>query len=461
MIPALGHSYQNKYTFNENEHYRKCARCDDKIDAEAHTPDYEEATEEHGITCTGCGYVITESLEHDHTAEKQVEAKPAGCSTSGNLAYYVCRCGKLFLDAECNTPTDKKSVTVKALGHKLNYVEGKAATCTEAGISSGYHCERCDSDLSGFEVIEALGHTYENGKCVVCGECDPDYDPETPDVPDVPAEGNVKYYFEMSEGDAKIKFYFYDNYTVEAKMYEDEDSDPHVETAMWMMVDDQVAVVYDGSVVQKFVVTADGYTLVLGQIDSETIVYTFSDSYKDGSLTVNVLVVCYKDGSCEIRSATVNEKGEEYDTDIQNGIWVESGKYVVIGNEYMTPVPFTKTADGSLVPVEYVNDDKTCDHKNMIHINTVYRGCERAETMVYLCLLCGTEGDSRERILSDIETARRHFEYFSINFFCDNTTAVKADAKLARWFATEIAPTLAHEPGIEILMNNTDLGVGD
>ena len=69
-----------------------------------------------------------------------------------------------------------------------------------------------------------------------------------------------------------------------------------------------------------------------------------------------------------------------------------------------------------------------------------------------VCLLCGTEGDSRERILSDIETARRHFEYFSINFFCDNTTAVKADAKLARWFATEIAPTLAHEPGIEILM---------
>ena len=78
-----------------------------------------------------------------------------------------------------------------------------------------------------------------------------------------------------------------------------------------------------------------------------------------------------------------------------------------------------------------------------------------------VCLLCGTEGDSRERILSDIETARRHFEYFSINFFCNNTTAVKADAKLARWFATEIAPTLAHEPGIEILMNNTDLGVGD
>lgn len=78
-----------------------------------------------------------------------------------------------------------------------------------------------------------------------------------------------------------------------------------------------------------------------------------------------------------------------------------------------------------------------------------------------VCLLCGTEGDTRERILQDIETARRYFEYFSINFFCNNTTSVKANPELARWFATEIAPTLAHEPGIEILMNNTDLGVGE
>jgi hypothetical protein len=78
-----------------------------------------------------------------------------------------------------------------------------------------------------------------------------------------------------------------------------------------------------------------------------------------------------------------------------------------------------------------------------------------------VCLLCGTENDTRERILQDIETARRHFEYFSINFFCNNTTSVRANPELARWFATEIAPTLAHESGIEILMNNTDLGVGD
>ena len=78
-----------------------------------------------------------------------------------------------------------------------------------------------------------------------------------------------------------------------------------------------------------------------------------------------------------------------------------------------------------------------------------------------VCLLCGTVGDTRERILNDIETARRHFEYFSINFFCNNSTSIKADPELARWFATEIAPTFAHESGIEILMNNTDLGVGE
>ena len=77
-----------------------------------------------------------------------------------------------------------------------------------------------------------------------------------------------------------------------------------------------------------------------------------------------------------------------------------------------------------------------------------------------VCLLCCTNNDSRERILSDIETARKYFEYFSINLFCNNGTPVKRDDELAEWFMNEVFPVIKNEPAIEILIDNTDLGVG-
>jgi len=77
-----------------------------------------------------------------------------------------------------------------------------------------------------------------------------------------------------------------------------------------------------------------------------------------------------------------------------------------------------------------------------------------------ICLLCCTQGETKEHILKDIELAKAHFEYFSVNVFCDNHTQVKQDKELANWFAKEIYPLIKDEPGIEVLMENTDLGVG-
>lgn len=77
-----------------------------------------------------------------------------------------------------------------------------------------------------------------------------------------------------------------------------------------------------------------------------------------------------------------------------------------------------------------------------------------------VCLLCCTQGDSRQRILRDIQTAQQYFEYFSVNVFCENNTAEHLDPELAQWFVDEVYPTLQHEPKVEVLLNNTDLGVG-
>ena len=77
-----------------------------------------------------------------------------------------------------------------------------------------------------------------------------------------------------------------------------------------------------------------------------------------------------------------------------------------------------------------------------------------------VCLLCCTQGESKEHIMKDIETAKKHFEYFSVNVFCNNSTPVKQDPELAQWFAREVYPQIKDVDGIEVLMENTDLGVG-
>ena len=77
-----------------------------------------------------------------------------------------------------------------------------------------------------------------------------------------------------------------------------------------------------------------------------------------------------------------------------------------------------------------------------------------------VCLLCCTQGDTKERIMSDIATAKKHFEYFSVNLFCNNTTAVKRDEELAAWFVKELYPILKDDEQIEVLVENCDLGVG-
>lgn len=83
-----------------------------------------------------------------------------------------------------------------------------------------------------------------------------------------------------------------------------------------------------------------------------------------------------------------------------------------------------------------------------------------AEHFQGVCLLCCTDGDSKERILSDISIAREHFEYCSINLFCNNGTAVRRDDRLVEWFISEVYPAIKEEQKFEILLNNTDLGVG-
>ena len=76
------------------------------------------------------------------------------------------------------------------------------------------------------------------------------------------------------------------------------------------------------------------------------------------------------------------------------------------------------------------------------------------------CLLVGVKGQTKETIQSDIQTALSIFEYFSVNVFIKNSTDIEPDPLLITWFKKEMVPLIEENPKIEILLNNTDLGVG-
>ena len=70
-------------------------------------------------------------------------------------------CDHVWVDADCTAP---KTCSIcgktegAALGHVEETISGKAATCTEDGLTDGKKCEDCDTIVVEQQVIPALGH---------------------------------------------------------------------------------------------------------------------------------------------------------------------------------------------------------------------------------------------------------------------------------------------------------------
>ncbi len=77
-----------------------------------------------------------------------------------------------------------------------------------------------------------------------------------------------------------------------------------------------------------------------------------------------------------------------------------------------------------------------------------------------VCLLAGIRGETKEDILSDIRIAEKYFEYYSVNLFNENSTKIRRDEELARFVKTEVGKMLEKSDKAELLIDNTDLGVG-
>ena len=158
-VPAKGHSPSDTYSYDANSHWYVCKACNEKLEIEAHIPDHDAATEEYGVKCTECGYVIEEPLDHVHRVVTTISKVEPDCETDGNIEYYRCSCGKFYSDSECtNVIEDLNDVVIDATGHTEKAVSGYDATCTEKGLTDGVECSVCGKTLTEQEEIPALDH---------------------------------------------------------------------------------------------------------------------------------------------------------------------------------------------------------------------------------------------------------------------------------------------------------------
>ena len=98
----------------------------------------------------------------DHTPMLTLhEGTAPTCTQTGTKDYYTCFCGLVYADAEGNTPVENPEewIPIAALGHTEEIISGKAATCTEAGLTEGKKCSVCDETLVAQTTISAIGHT--------------------------------------------------------------------------------------------------------------------------------------------------------------------------------------------------------------------------------------------------------------------------------------------------------------
>lgn len=84
---------------------------------------------------------------------------------------------------------------------------------------------------------------------------------------------------------------------------------------------------------------------------------------------------------------------------------------------------------------------------------------EAAEYFDSICLMVGIKGQTKEMIRNDIAWLKEYFNHGTVNVFNNNSTPIKRDEELVRWFMEEYQ-WLLDDPDVEVLYEITDFGVG-
>ena len=149
---------------------------------------HEKAVQEMKVKAMGMNSMplpsVDEEVEQEHVCGNgTLIFKEATCQEKGVKAHFQCSCGKDYWDQGCTKPVEDGTDFTTEMHHNLIKIQGKKATCTEAGKADRWVCNTChknftdekgEHEASDF-TIEALGHEYKdqgNGRqiCTRCGD---------------------------------------------------------------------------------------------------------------------------------------------------------------------------------------------------------------------------------------------------------------------------------------------------
>ena len=151
-------NYVAPHTHNFVEGKCECGETDPNYVA-PHEHNFVEGKCECGETDPN--YTKPECTEHAYGAPEVT--KEATCTESGERKLTCTVCGY----------SETKEIAPN--GHTEEDIPGKAATCTEAGLSTGSKCTVCGVVTEEQIAINPKGHSFVEGACTVCGVADPEY----------------------------------------------------------------------------------------------------------------------------------------------------------------------------------------------------------------------------------------------------------------------------------------------
>lgn len=192
IIPAKGHSYGDLIITKEatcteaGTGEKDCSTCGHRvtetIPAAGHdwgewyviTAASEEADGLEGRSCmrdeSHTETRVIPKFAHKHTMEKTAR-KEATCTQEGISEYWTCTgCGEYFADEAGTKEIEKDRWILPKKEHTPQYIPGKAADCTESGLTEGSMCSSCGVILIEQEAIPAKGHSY--GEWIIVKEAD-------------------------------------------------------------------------------------------------------------------------------------------------------------------------------------------------------------------------------------------------------------------------------------------------
>ncbi|MFQ6838246.1 MAG: radical SAM protein [Thomasclavelia spiroformis] len=110
------------------------------------------------------------------------------------------------------------------------------------------------------------------------------------------------------------------------------------------------------------------------------------------------------------------------------------------------------------IGIETFNDEM---RNNVLNKNVHFDKIEEIlEDFDSPCLMVGIQGQTKEMIRKDIEILTKYFDHGTINIYRNNSTPIKRDEELIKWFDEEYHD-LKNNRKYDYLGIPTDFGVGD